>query len=99
MIDATIEAPDEQRVEQAARTIQQRVFDAFPEPPESITIGRLYLALPYLDCRSIQYALVVLKRSTRVEKVVGRAYTYRRVENASRPGDARGGPRHRLRPE
>ena len=97
MIDATIEAPDEQRIEQAARTIQQRVFDAFPEPPEAITIGRLYLALPYLDCRSIQRAIDVLKRSERIEKVCGRAYAYRRIAGAFRPGDARGRPRLVLR--
>ena len=95
----TPEAPAEQATESAARTIQQRVFDAIPVHPECITIGRLYIALPYLDCRSIQRAISVLKRSERIEKVDGKAYTYRRIRNAFRPGDARGRPRLVLRPE
>ena len=95
----TAEAPTEQATESAARTIQQRVFDAIPVHPDAITIGRLYLALPYLDCRSIQRAISVLKRSERIEKVSGKAYTYRRIANAFRPGDARGRPRLVLRPE
>ena len=97
MIDATIEAPDEQRVEQAARTIQRRVFDALPKSPDEITLARLYAALPYLDRYSVRLAIKILKRSQRVEKVAGRAYTYRRVAGALPPGDNRGRPRLVLR--
>jgi len=91
------ETQDETTEHPAARTIQQRVFDAIPKHPETITIGKLYLALPYLDVRSIQRAIDVLKRSERIEKVNGRAYTYRRIAGAYRPGDARGRPRLVLR--
>lgn len=93
-LEPTTTEPNAQPAEHpAARTIQQRVYDAIPKHPEPITLGRLYLALPYLDCRSIQRALDVLKRSERIEKVTGKAYTYRRIAGAYRPGDARGRPR------
>lgn len=81
----------------AARTIQQRVFDAIPRHPEEVTLARLYASLPYLDRYSVRLAMKILKRSQRVEKVAGKAYTYRRVIGAARPGDNRGRPRLVLR--
>lgn len=81
----------------AARTIQQRVFDVIPGLPQEITLARLYSSLPYLDRYSIRLAIKILKRSQRIERVAGKAYTYRRIMGAARPGDNRGRPRLVLR--
>lgn len=68
--------------------IQQRVFDAIPGEPLSISTSSIYSLLPFAP-RSIQSALTELQAQRLVEKIA--RFTYRRVDGAQRPTDKRGG--------
>jgi hypothetical protein len=74
--------------------IEQRIFDAFPPPPVSITLGYLRAALPYFDAESLRKALRRLVAAGIVERVKLRRI-YRLAADAQRPNDRRGGSRAR----
>lgn len=74
--------------------IQQRVFDAIPGEPLSISTSSLYSLLPFAH-RSIQTALTALQEQHKVEQIA--RFTYRRIANAERPIDNRGWPKGKPR--
>lgn len=70
--------------------IQQRVFDLFPQYPQSITLYTLIQSLPFFDRASIVNAVNRLIRRRSVERVQGALAVYRRRKGSSRPVDMRG---------
>ena len=71
--------------------IEQRVFDAFPPYPHTVTIYSLAAALPEVARVSVYEAVRRLKEARVVEQYPPAAKTvYRLCKNARRPHDMRG---------
>lgn len=75
---------------------QQRLFDAFPTYPATISVGELRDRFPAWDRRMLENALTALRELGKVERVQIGIYRLAGA-NVSRPVDGRGGPRERGR--
>ena len=80
------------RSERQGGNYQQRLFDAFPPFPATISVGDLRDRFPSWDRRMLENALNALRALRKVERVQIRVYRLAGA-NVSRPVDGRGGPR------
>lgn len=71
----------------------QRVFDAVPVHPETVTFAELIELVPLLSKDSVRRAIIRLRRNGYLEAAEGLLLTYRRTAGATRPTEGRGGAR------
>lgn len=69
--------------------IQQRIFDAFPPYPETVTLFTLRRLLPCFTALTVKKSVYQLVKRQCVEKAAGMA-VYRLTKGARRPVDLRG---------